>query len=195
MDHPILYIHGFASSAHSGKAHQLRARFRRVFVPSLPTIPQLALETLETLLDALAEPSLLIGSSLGGYYATVLAARRRLPAVLVNPVVELNVSLEKHIGMNRSYFDDSQFEFTADHYQQLRAMAPRTLPVERLLLLVQMGDELLDHRRTVEILAGAEIHSDMGGNHGFEGFAQQLDRIEAFAQRQFVDDVEAANQA
>ncbi len=181
MDPVILYIHGFASSGHSAKAGVLKAHFGAVYAPSLSHIPALAVETLEEFLAALGRPPLLVGSSLGGYYALHLSAKHGLPAVLVNPVVMLNLPLGRFIGMNRHYFDGSQFEFTLEHLKQLEGLETRSADPGRLLLLLQLGDALLDHRQTLAALPGARAVVDPGGHHGFEDFPARMAAIRAFA--------------
>lgn len=181
MTRPLLYIHGFASSAHSHKAQVLRHHFPRVFAPSLSHIPTLAIETLEEFLRALPEPPLLIGSSLGGYYALYLSQRYDLPAVLINPVVQLTAPLDQVLGMNRHYFDGSQFEFTAGHLDALRHFACPGARTDKLLLMVQLGDELIDHHATINFLPGARMEIEEGGNHAYEHFETRLELIQRFA--------------
>lgn len=178
---PLLYIHGFASSGHSHKAQVLQQHFDEVYAPSLSHIPQLAMETLEQFIDAMAQPPLLLGSSLGGFYALYLSQRMSLPAVLINPVVELTSEMEQLTGLQQSYFDDSVFEFTDEHLYSLHnylCPAPRS---DRLLLMVQMGDEVLNHQRTLRHLPGAQHLIEVGGNHAFEGFENHMQTIASFA--------------
>jgi predicted esterase YcpF (UPF0227 family) len=183
MPRPLLYIHGFASSAHSHKASVLRRHCNEVYAPSLSHIPTLAVETLAEFIRALPQPPLLIGSSLGGFYALHLSQRFALPAVLVNPVVKLEAPLARVVGMNRHYFDDSQFEFTEDHLQSLQQYACPAPDTRRLLLMVELGDELIDHRDSLETLAGAQQVVSKGGDHGYAGFEAQIGTIRAFAER------------
>lgn len=178
---PLLYIHGFASSGHSHKAQVLRHHFEEVYAPSLSHIPQLALETLEQFIDALPQPPLLLGSSLGGFYALYLSQRLSLPAVLINPVVKLSEEMEQLAGLQKNYFDGSRFEFTAEHLQSLHnylCPAPRS---DRLLLMLQMGDEVLDQHQTLQQLPGAQQLIELGGDHSFQGFENHMQTISRFA--------------
>lgn len=178
---PLLYIHGFASSGHSHKAELLQHHFEEVYAPSLSHVPQLALETLEQFADAMNEPPLLIGSSLGGFYALYLSQRLNLPAILINPVVKITAEMEQLLGMHHNYFDGSRFEFTEAHLQSLhdyQCPAPRS---DRLLLMLQMGDEVLDHHQTLQHLPGAQQLIELGGNHSFSGFENHMQTISRFA--------------
>lgn len=178
---PLLYIHGFASSGHSHKVQVLRQHFEEVYAPSLSHIPQLALETLEQFVDAMDDPPLLLGSSLGGFYALYLSQRLSLPAVLINPVVKLTPEIEQLKGLHPNYFDNSRFEFTEAHLQSLHQYlcpAPRS---DRLLLMLQMGDEVLDHQQTLQQLPGAQQLIELGGDHSFRGFENHMQAIRQFA--------------
>lgn len=183
MTRPILYIHGFASSAHSHKADVLRHYFSEVYTPSLSHIPTLAVETLAEFIHALPTPPLLVGSSLGGYYALYLSQRFDLPAVLINPVVHLEAPMVQVVGMNRHYFDGSRFEFTDEHLHSLAAYHCPEPSMEKLLLLVEMGDELIDHRLTLETLPEAQQIVTPGGNHSYVEFEERIEAIEAFLTR------------
>lgn len=178
---PLLYIHGFASSGHSHKGQLLRKHFEEVYTPSLSHIPALAMETLEQFVDAMPTPPLLLGSSLGGFYALYLSQRLSLPAVLINPVVMLRPEIEQLVGLQRHYYDGSQFEFTREHLQSLHDFycpAPRS---DRLLLMVQMGDEVIDHHQTLQQLPGARQLIEVGGDHAFSGFENHMQSIAEFA--------------
>lgn len=185
---PLLYIHGFASSGHSHKAQILRQHFAEVYAPSLSHIPQLAVETLEQFVDALDRTPLLLGSSLGGFYALYLSQRLSLPAILINPVVRLTPGIEQLAGLQRHYFDGSRFEFTGEHLQALhryQCPAPRS---DRLLLMLQMGDEVLDHHQTLQQLPGTQQLIEVGGDHSFRGFENHIETIRRFAQEQLQAD-------
>ncbi len=177
---PLLYIHGFASTGRSHKATVLKHYFPRVFAPTLSHIPELAVETLREFVAVFSEPPLLVGSSLGGYYALHLSETLGLPAVLVNPVVHLKLPAGRLLGLNRNYFDGSQFEFTEAHLNSLKQFDARNPDQSRLLLLLQMGDELLDHTRTIDALPHAERVVDPDGDHGFSGFETKIPAIRTF---------------
>jgi len=180
MQRPILYIHGFASSGRSHKATVLKAHFPEVYAPTLSHVPELAIETLGEFVTALGRDPLLVGSSLGGFYALHLSETLRLPAVLVNPVVHLNLPGDRLLGLHQSYFDGSRFEFTEVHLQSLARFDSRTPDQSRLLLLLQMGDELLDHRQTMRLLPDARRVVDPDGDHGFSHFERRIPAVREF---------------
>ena len=124
----IIYIHGFGSSGHGGKASLFREYFEdEVIAPSLSYVPNLAIDTLEQLIEMLLEKGEtvgLVGSSLGGYYSIYLANKYDLKAVLINPAIypyktldKIDVSWENTLNMKvNKYISASIFLHTKyDH--------------------------------------------------------------------------------
>ena len=182
----LIYIHGFNSSALSFKARLVRNRMEALgraseFVcPELSHRPAEAIAELEGLVEARPRDSALIGSSLGGYYATRLAETFGVRAVLVNPAVRPYELLKDAVGPQANLYTDAKYEFTAAHLDELRALeVPRITP-QRYLLIVRTGDEVLDYRQAVERYRGCEMIIEEGGDHGFADFDRYLDRALAF---------------
>ena len=183
----LLYIHGFNSSALSFKAGLVRRRMEALgraadfACPELPHRPAEAIALLARLVSAHPKHTALIGSSLGGYYATWLAENHGVRAVLANPAVRPYELLEGAIGTQTNLYTGARYEFTRAHLEELRALdVPRITP-QRYLLIVRTGDEVLDYRDAVARYRGAEAIVDEGGDHGFGDFDRYLDRALAFA--------------
>jgi predicted esterase YcpF (UPF0227 family) len=183
----LIYIHGFGSSGKSGKAMLLRKHLLEgVIAPSLPPIPDLAVDTLEQIVSCIQQceaPFFFAGSSLGGYYAAYLADKYDTKAVLINPSVKPYRTLAAHIGLNHSYYDFSDYEFTQKHIDTLRKYDVKNPDPSRYLLLLQTGDEVLDYREAVQKFQGAHIDIEEGGSHGYEDFARKIPLIVDFLQR------------
>lgn len=183
----LIYIHGFNSSALSAKAGLVRERMAALgrsaqfACPELDHRPGRAIAQLEALIArADKEPVALIGSSLGGYYATYLAEKHDLRAALVNPAVKPYELLRACLGVQRNLYTGAQYEFTEEHLAELRALEVERITPARYLLLVTTGDEVLDYRQAVARYAGCEQIIVEGGDHGFSRFAEQLDAVLAF---------------
>lgn len=190
----LLYLHGFRSSPNSTKARQLAAQVERLRAqghalewccPQLPPSPAEARE----LIDALAagwsgETMAVIGSSLGGFYATVLAERRGCRAVLLNPAVEPARDLADQIGELTAWHDPTlRFAFTAADVKTLRAMRPaRIADPTRYFAVIAKGDELLDWREMASRYAGARTRLLEGSDHALSDFEQHLPAILDFLQ-------------
>jgi predicted esterase YcpF (UPF0227 family) len=180
----------------------------RLIVPALPDRPARAMEAIDALASHAHEKSgsemdfrrygggrgsnrpeihlrprflSFIGSSLGGYYATVAAERHGARAVLVNPTVRPDEDLRAHAGVQVNLHTGAAFEVTTAHFDELRAMrVARISQPERYFLLVETGDELLDYRQAVAFYAGAYQLLRGGGNHAFVGFETQVPAILRF---------------
>ncbi|HEV7820948.1 MAG TPA: YqiA/YcfP family alpha/beta fold hydrolase [Burkholderiales bacterium] len=176
----LFYIHGFNSSPASFKAKVLherlaaRGRAHEFAAPALPPAPAAAAIVLETL--TLKHPhAALVGSSLGGYYATWLAERCNLRAVLVNPAVRPYELLAGHVGRQKNFHSGEEYDFTLEHVAELRALEVATITPANYFLMVETGDEVLDYRRAVARYRGGRQLIVEGGDHGFTDFAQYAD--------------------
>jgi predicted esterase YcpF (UPF0227 family) len=185
MHDALIYIHGFNSSPASFKARLLREALAQrkpamlFFAPVLPHSPAAAARVLDAL--AAAHPTaILAGSSLGGYYATWLAERHALRAVLINPAVQPYRLLEGHVGVQTNFHTGEQYEFTLAHVDELRALEVAAIAPQRYFLMVETADEVLDYRQAVERYRGARQLVIEGGDHGFSDFAGHMDAVFAF---------------
>lgn len=183
--HDLLYIHGFLSSPQSTKARQMLAwaaqrHDLRVHVPALPVDPEAALAILEATLRACASAPALIGSSLGGFYANILAARHGLRAVLINPAVHPHVLLKDYVGQQRNHHSGVVAEVRPEHFSLLQRIEVSPLYPERLWVLLETGDETLDYRQAEQFYQGCVIDIRSGGSHSYEGFVQKLPAINEF---------------
>lgn len=182
----ILYLHGFRSSPQSWKARLLgeamAARGLCYACPALSHVPDEAMAVAEDIIATSSEPVTLVGSSLGGFYATWLAEKHGLKAVLVNPAVLAPLSLSRYVGTQTWMYSQETFEFTEAHIAQLRAMEVARLDPSRYLLLVEEGDEVLDYRQAVSRYAGARQVVLPGGDHSFTQFPKYVSQIIEFAQ-------------
>lgn len=150
------------------------------FCPALSYDPAVALEQAEAIL-AEHGPCTLVGSSLGGYYATWLAEKHDLKAVLINPAVVAPLSLEAYVGPQTNLHSGESFAFTLDHVAALRALEVPQIAPQRYWLLVEEGDEVLDYREAVRRYSGARQTVLPGGDHSFTRFPDFIPQIIEFA--------------
>ena len=186
----ILYLHGFRSSPRSFKARVVQERMTAagragdLICPQLPASPKAAMELALLLAERHAPENLaIVGSSLGGFYATWLAERLGVRAVLLNPAVDPLKNLEQHVGVTTTWHSDETFEFRREYIDELAELkvAQITRP-ERYFLVAATGDEVLDYRDMVAHYAGARQHVIDGSDHAISEFPQYVDEVLAFCQ-------------
>jgi predicted esterase YcpF (UPF0227 family) len=185
----LLYLHGFTSAPQSNKAQALKARMEALgrggdfICPQLPPSPRDAIALAESLIAGAHKPVMLVGSSLGGYYATYLAERHDFKAVLVNPAVVAHLQLADYVGRHANLYTGEEFDFTAQHIDELRVLnVPLLSHPENFWLLAETGDQTLDYRQAVAKYRGARQTVLVGGDHSFTRWQDVLDAVIDFAE-------------
>ncbi|MCX6165287.1 MAG: esterase, partial [Ignavibacteriae bacterium] len=155
----IIYIHGFSSSANSTKGQILKDYFEgkeKVLTPGLPEEPYKTMQVLEELIiSAKDEKVLLIGSSLGGFYALSLHSKyKNLLTVLINPALYPWEQLKKYVGENINRSNGEAFEWKAEYLVQLEKLNDEMCEknLDNVMLLLAKDDELIDYKETLELL-------------------------------------------
>jgi hypothetical protein len=184
----IVYLHGFNSSPQSAKAQYLkryleeRGRGHEFACPRLPHRPSLAVAAAEAEIARLPQGAItLVGSSLGGFYATWLAEKHALRAVLINPAIDPHVGLRAYLGPQQVFHGGESYELTEQHLREWEALFVTEVHPERYLLLVETGDEILDYRSAVRKYLGARQIVVQGGDHSFASFPEHIPLILDFA--------------
>lgn len=185
----LLYLHGFRSSPQSMKAQQVAARVREHhpavtwWCPQLPPSPRAAMAEVMQGIAAWPQGRMaVVGSSLGGFYATWVAQQTGCPAVLLNPAVDPARDLARHIGEQTSWHDPGErFFFEPAFVTELRALEAGPLDhPERFFAVIAKGDEVLDWREMMARYAGARIKLLEGGDHALSDFDAHIEEVFAF---------------
>jgi uncharacterized protein len=185
----LLYLHGFRSSPKSFKARFMADWLQRHrpevhwWCPQLPPSPR---ESMDLVFAELSrwptERMAVMGSSLGGFYATVVAEKTECRAVLLNPAINPARDLAGYIGELTSYHDpDDAFYFKAEYVTQLRLLTPRAITrPERYLPVIAKGDEVLDWREMSGRYDSSPMRLVDGSDHALSDFDEHLPAILAF---------------
>jgi uncharacterized protein len=185
----LLYLHGFRSSPQSAKARITAAWVRRHrpdvvwWCPQLPASPR---EAMHTVLGGLAgwpaATTGVVGSSLGGFYATAVAERLGCRAVLLNPAVDPARDLTKYIGETTAWHSDERFFFRPEFIAELRAIAPVHLSAPaRYFAVIAKGDEVLSWVEMNERYRGCRVRLLEGSDHALSDYeAAHLPEVAAF---------------
>jgi predicted esterase YcpF (UPF0227 family) len=185
----LLYLHGFLSSPSSNKARMtadvVAHRHPGVtwLCPMLTASPK---QAMQDVLLAIAEwprnSMAVVGSSLGGFYATWLAEQLSCKAVLLNPAVRPARDLVPHIGEHALWHDPNQhFVLEPSFIDDLCSMeVPKISRPERYYAVVAKGDEVLDWREMTNHYEGARIKLLPAGDHALSDYEQHLDSVMDF---------------
>ena len=183
----LLYLHGLNSSPQSHKA-QVTQRWLaehhpdvEFICPQLSNYPLQIVEQLESIMASNKGKVVLAGSSMGGYFATYLAEKYRLRAVLVNPAIRPYLGLHQYLGENTNYHSGESWFMEQQHidqFQQLE-MEPLQQP-ENFWTLLQTGDEVLDYRHAEQKYCDGKVTVEQGGDHSFQGYERFLPEIYEF---------------
>ncbi|TFZ01539.1 YqiA/YcfP family alpha/beta fold hydrolase [Ramlibacter rhizophilus] len=185
----LLYLHGFRSSPRSTKAVMVAECVAKAHPPLhwwCPQLPPSPREAMEMVLHGVAnwprERMGVIGSSLGGFYATCVAQATGCRAVLLNPAVNPARDLAGHVGEHSAWHDPGQrFWFEPRFIDELRALEPGAITdPARYFAIIAKGDEVLDWREMTGRYPGARIELIEGGDHAISDFAERLPRVLGF---------------
>ena len=184
----LLYLHGFRSSPQSTKARRVArwlAENRPEVVWHCPQLPPSPAEAMRGVLAKVAgwprERMAVVGSSLGGFYATVVAEAFGCRAVLLNPAVDPARDLSKYIGEITAWHSDERFHFRAGFVDELRRISPPTLTdLGRYLAIIAKGDEVLDWHEMSARYAGCNVKLLDGSDHALSDFDAHLPDLLGF---------------
>jgi predicted esterase YcpF (UPF0227 family) len=184
----VVYLHGFRSSPRSSKAVLTGEAVQALstpenpiewYCPQLLASPKASMNMVINHIEASVHDRLVvIGSSLGGYYANYLAEKFACKAVALNPAVRAPKELEAHVGMLTSYDTDEPYDFRPEYIEELKALQVRTITnPSRYFLIAAKGDELLDWQEMVDFYRGAEQLVLDGGDHGISNYPDHLPKV------------------
>ena len=174
----ILFIHGFKSCGLGNKSKALIDFFGldNVIAPDLPFKPKKAIEKIEEIKKN-KSIDLLVGSSLGGFYATWINSKIYIPSVLINPAVAPFASLSNLKGEHTDCYG-LNFTLTDEDIDYLGGLCRENLSdQEKYLVLLQTGDEVLNYNDAADFYKKFDVIIENGGNHRFENFENQCQKI------------------
>ena len=183
----LLYLHGFNSSPESAKAKIFKKFIsaqdkKNLIIPELPISPKDSINLLSEIIEKENQKISIIGSSLGGFYSSYLGNIYGIKNVLINPVVPEHLeSMKDIIGEHSNYQSKEKYRFTESNYQELLDLKTSELsfPMNHFCL-VQLGDEVLDQKLTINYFRKSLVLIENNGTHQFEGFGRHLFMIYDF---------------
>jgi len=180
----ILYIHGFRTTNNSYTSKILKKYFKKnIILADHPTQPKDAIKYLENLIES-NNITLLIASSLGGYYATYLSEKYSLKTVLINPSVNPYKTTKTYLGQNTTQ-DGVKFLWKKKSLKQLEKfkIKQKHLHSQRFLLFLQKADKVLNYKVALKRYPKAKKIVEKGGTHRFENLERHLKSISLFSKK------------
>lgn len=199
----IIYIHGLDSGANSTKGLLLE-RYCQQYHPDITVwrldLNQSPAQVLSRLIDVVAtlrqsSKTVLLGSSLGGYFSTLVSNRTGCPVLLLNPSTQPHITLQR-FSNSHTLLDDIAKDRTLSNQvihttsggwaitgADLQWFAKHQLQTiaypKEVAVWIKAGDELLNPHLSAKFYQqqGATVTLQAGGNHRFSDFAEQLPRV------------------
>ena len=180
----IIYLHGFNSSAESKKSKILDSylkgeKLMTLVSPNLNKSPSKAISQIEKIIKESSNRVCVVGSSLGGLYATFIADKYDLKSVTINPVVKNHISgMKDLVGSHKNFHSNEEYKFTMKDYLNLQKLGLENLkkPLNHFCL-IKMSDEVLDHNETFQYFSKSYVLSEKGGNHSYDDFFEKIPLI------------------
>lgn len=154
----IVYFHGFASAPRSTKYTWLKSvGDYEVFAPHVPyNFNQIAsLESsIHTWLGSHVSPGdivLFVGTSLGAYFATLMAHKFDAKALVFNPSVDPKVDLEKYIGTSKNWVTGKDFELTKADVASFRKLDASKIDEKNVKAVISTGDTVVDPAKASKV--------------------------------------------
>lgn len=182
-----LYLHGFNSSPQSLKARETADWLRqhapdsRFHCPALSVHPALALQQAHDLIAGLPADTLLIGSSLGGFYAAWLAQQMDRRAVLINPAIEPHLDLARLPREQTNPYSGEHYRLDDADMAALLAHRLQRPDPERFWVVLGSADEVLDWRSAARHFPGSRLTVYNGDDHRLQRWPECLPHLPAFA--------------
>ena len=184
----LVYLHGFRSSPRSSKAVMTQEAIKNIsnannpiewYCPQLLASPKESMEMVMTHINhSSADQIVVVGSSLGGFYANFLAEKYSCKAIALNPAVRAARELAPHVGMMTAYDSDEPFDFRPEYINELKELQIEKISnPSRYFLIAAKGDELLDWREMVDFYQGAKQLVLEGSDHGISNYADHLPKV------------------
>ncbi|WP_096672760.1 YqiA/YcfP family alpha/beta fold hydrolase [Polynucleobacter meluiroseus] len=193
----VVYLHGFRSSPNSTKAvltgNAIKALLTDLhayewYCPQLLASPKESIAMVENYIDASnAESLVIMGSSLGGFYANYLTEKYQCKGVALNPAVRAARELAPHVGLMTWYDSNLPLDFRSEYVDELKALQVEAITnPTRYFLMAAKGDELLDWKEMAEFYDSAQQLVLEGSDHGISGYADHLPAVIEFIQASII---------
>ena len=179
----IIYLHGFGSIANQNHP-KVKELERLGTVKSIA--PDYSKSFNEIILHVyshceIEQVNLIVGTSMGGWLASIISALDNIPFVAINPSLTPHTTLMKYAGQTILTHGGHFATFFEDNIRML----PVFFGSNQGLILLDEGDEMFNSKETANF---ARNYPDMiiemfeGGSHQFDHMKESIGIIENFYQ-------------
>ncbi len=185
MKQSLIYLHGFLSASNAKKSGIFRQYLSKcypeveLYCPTIDNDPLKAYDSIKEFLSDKLSPSGVIGSSLGGFWARLLARDLNIPAVLLNPVVHPDILIKNWLGEHTNPNTGVVFTLDENTIAGIKTVEPKVDELDRRLLKIYLGtaDEVLDYKVALNFFKDCDIKLLHNENHRVFGFADLCPEI------------------
>lgn len=185
----VIYLHGFASSSKSEKVIKLQESLGDSFIsPDLLSKPSIDVNTIDNIIKREGEV-ILVGASLGGFYAEYFSCKYKLPSLLINPLLDVTL-IKPYIGEHQYYYKPKSFHFTDRDYLTLLKMEKELVSYKQYcqkIVILSEKDTVIDHRIAIDYYDSSEISLKVfeDETHSFSNIPEILKNIEILIELTF----------
>ncbi len=183
----ILYLHGYDSSSQGEKAQLLRKACseNRLLIPDLPLNPQECMRLSEDVLQTASNDTIIIGASLGGFYALYLAAKFKKDCLLINPVVHPSAEAKKLLAVEESQEKKKVILNAINVYLTFENSLKALNPPKNCFVALGEKDRTIDPKSSSEYFEHAHIQFYSDGHDMLASFKSVLNNFEEFLEDTF----------
>ena len=183
----ILYLHGYDSSSQGEKPQRLRqyCSENRLLIPDLPLDPQECMKVCEDTLRTASNDTIIMGASLGGFYAYYLASKFNKDCLLINPVFNPSAAAKKMLDAEESLEKKKMILNAANMYLMLESNLKNLKRPEHCFIALGSHDTTVDPKTSAEYFTDAHIQSYTDGHYMHKNFEMILDDFEQFLETKF----------
>lgn len=191
----LIYLHGFNSAyqANSDKILEIKKAFDVSGITydsfsGYDDIHAYLTSEIANIVEELNDDYALIGTSLGGFWSATMSRVFNCPSIIINPAVDPGATLHR-------YENENHFNYATGEEKVLVSSVTKSYENQGLgefyyevppLLVLDMGDELIDSAKTKATLSSFPSVVFEGGNHRFAHMKEALDPIQSYLERCYI---------
>jgi len=183
----ILFLHGYDSSSKGDKPNLLRELYpdNRLLIPDLPLDPLACMTLSEDTLRTASNDTIIVGASLGGFYAYYLAAKFKKDCLLINPVYQPAMEAKKLLEMEENPEKKKIILHAANMYLTYTSNLNSMLHPARCFVALGKHDDVIDPEQSSLHFADACVKTYEDDHFMVKSFKTIMQDFENYLEEQF----------